>query len=114
MSVNPIRAELLLTFKNGEEYKARMSLDTVMRIEQKFKTTILKLGKKLQESDLQLIELISIVTLALRSGGNDFDEKKVTDLCASQSYVANLTMVGELIALALDAESDNVSNEKKS
>ena len=76
MSINKLRAEKLLQF-NDTEYKARMSLDTIIRIEQALDCSILKLGNKLAQADITMSEIISVITLAIRAGGNNLQDKEV-------------------------------------
>ena len=54
MSTNPIKAEKILNFKD-KTYKARMSLDTIMRVEQALGCSILKVGNKLEQVGMTLM-----------------------------------------------------------
>ena len=111
MSINPLKAEKLLHF-NDKEYKAKMSLDTIMRIEQGLGCSILKLGTRLSQADITMTEIISIVTLALRAGGNNLQDKEVKVLIAEIGLLEAIKMAGELVTLALDVP--DTDEEKKS
>ena len=111
MSTNPIKAEKILNFKN-KTYKARMSLDTIMRVEQALGCSILKVGNKLATADITLLEIINILTLSIRAGGNDITENDVKGLVSEIGIVEGMKLTGELLTLALNVEPD--STEKKS
>ncbi len=112
MSINKLKAEKLLKF-NDDEYKARMSLDTIIRIEQALNCSILKLGNKLAQADITMTEIISVITLALRSGGNNLQDKEVKGMIAQIGLLEAIKMAGELVTLALNVD-DDTADEKKS
>ena len=108
---NPLRAEK--TIKIGEsEYKSRMSLDTIARIEESLGVSILKIGQKLMAQDITQKECNIILTLCIRAGGNDVEEKDIWKLMSQQDLVKTITTIGELFALAL--QTNNSDTEKKS
>ena len=111
MSINKLKAEKLLKF-NDDEYKARMSLDTIIRIEQALNCSILKSGNKLAQADITITEIISVITLALRAGGNNLQDKEVKRLIADIGLLEGIKMAGELVTLALNVDDD--TDEKKS
>tara|TARA_A100001011_G_scaffold271005_1_gene280242 strand:+ start:224 stop:562 length:339 start_codon:yes stop_codon:yes gene_type:complete len=109
---NPIRAEK--TIKVGDtEYKARMPLDTIMRIEDSLGTSILKVGQKLMAQDITQKECVVILHLCIRAGGNDVEEKDITKLMSQQDLVATITTIGELFTLCLDVGKESSNTEKK-
>ena len=112
MSINRLKAEKILKF-NDNEYKARMSLDTIIRIEQALSCSILKLGNKLAQADITITEIISVITLALRAGGNNLQDKEVKVLVADIGLLEAIKMAGELVTLALNVD-DDTDDEKKS
>ena len=112
MSINKLKAEKILKF-NDNEYKARMSLDTIIRIEQALSCSILKLGNKLAQADITITEIISVITLALRAGGNNLQDKEVKVLVADIGLLEAIKMAGELVTLALNVD-DDTDDEKKS
>ena len=114
MSTNPIRAEKTLKFKD-KEYKALMPLDTIMRIEEALGCSILKVGNKLTTADMTLLEIITILTLSIRAGGNDINESDVKILVSPETgigLVQAIKMTGELLSLALNVDPNDA--EKKS
>tara|TARA_R100000388_G_scaffold31374_1_gene24514 strand:+ start:367 stop:696 length:330 start_codon:yes stop_codon:yes gene_type:complete len=107
---NPLRAEK--TIKLGDnEYKARMSLDTIARIEDTLGISILKVGQILTTQDITQKQCNIILTLCIRAGGNDVEEKDIWKLMSEQDLVKTITQVGELFAVALQTEQ---TSEKKS
>lgn len=112
MSINKLKAEKILQF-NDVEYKARMSIDTIVRIEQALGgTSILYIASTLSEAKLTLTEMIQIITLAIRSGGNDVKEKDIKKLVSDIGIVSAVQMVTELITLALDVPEDDMEEKK--
>ena len=112
MTTNPIKAEKQLRF-GQTSYKARMSVDTSLRIEESTGFSILKVGQKLSTGDLTLLETINILTLSIRAGGNDINENTVKGLVSEIGLVESIKQVGELLALALNVDTQSTSNEKK-
>jgi len=110
--VNPLKAEKILNFPNDKSYKARMSLDTIIRIEQAMGMSILKIGQKLASAEITLLEVINILTLAIRSGGSDIKENDVKILVSDMGLLESIKMTGELVAMALNVD-DESSAEKK-
>jgi len=116
MSINPIKAEKLLNFPNDVSYKARMSLDTMIRIENALGCSLLKLGNRLAGGDLTLTECISILTLAIRAGGNDVKDNDIKVIVDQIGIIEGIKLTGELIALGLNASTkspEEYSSEKK-
>jgi len=111
MTVNSLKAEKILNFKD-KTYKARMSLDTIMRVEEALGTSILKVGNKLTTADITLLDIITILTLAIRAGGNDITESDIKKHVSDIGLVEAMKLTGELLTLALNVDPDN--SEKKS
>ena len=111
MTTNSLKAEKILNFKD-KTYKARMSLDTIMRIEEALGTSILKVGNKLTTADITLLDIITILTLAIRAGGNDINESDIKKNVSEIGLVESMKLTGELLTLALNVDPDNT--EKKS
>ena len=88
-----------------------MSLDTIIRIENGIGCSILKLGNKLAQADITMTEIISIITLSLRAGGNDLKDSDVKALVSEIGLIEAIKMAGELVTLALNVDDDS---EKKS
>jgi hypothetical protein len=106
--VNPTRAEKLLTL-GDKTYKARISIDTIKRIESALGVGLMSVAQKLSSGEIMLDQMVSILYLSIRAGGNDITEN---DINGNINYVDALKMTGELLALALDISTDS-TNQKK-
>ena len=114
MSINKLRAEKILLL-NGKEYKARMSLDTIMKVESALDCSILKVGNKLASADMTLSQVIQVIYYGLRGGGNDVKETDVKAIVSEIGLIEAIKTAGELVTLALNIDTDEeVDSEKKS
>ena len=108
MSVNPIRAEKQITLGDNT-YTARISIDTIKRIETTLGVGLMRVGQKLSSGEIMLTEMVSIIYLSIRAGGNDITEN---DINGKIKYVDAIKMTGELLALALDISTDSTDQKK--
>jgi len=109
---NLLKAETTLKFPNDVSYKAKMSLDTIMGIESALGTSILKVANKLSTGELSLIEIITIMTLSIRAGGNNIKDSDVKKLVSDIGLIESIKTAGDLLTLALD--TGEKEDEKKS
>jgi len=109
---NLLKAETTLKFPNDVSYKAKMSLDTIMAIESALGTSILKVANKLSTGELSLMEIITIMTLSIRAGGNDIKDSDVKKLVSDLGLIESIKTAGDLLTLALD--TGEKEDEKKS
>jgi len=109
---NLLKAETTLKFPNDVSYKAKMSLDTIMGIESALGTSILKVANKLSTGELSLMEIITIMTLSIRAGGNDVKDSDVKKLVSDLGLIESIKTAGDLLTLALD--TGEKEDEKKS
>lgn len=73
--------------------------------------SIVQLTQKLSEGNLTLTEMSSIITPALRGGGEDIEENKVISLVYSSGITEGMRVCGELLANVLQGGQNNT--EKK-
>ncbi len=109
---NLLKAETTLNFPNDVSYKAKMSLDTIMGIESALGTSILKVANKLSTGELSLMEIITIMTLSIRAGGNDVKDADIKKLVSDLGLIESIKTAGDLLTLALD--TGEKEDEKKS
>ena len=64
------------------------------------------------QADITMTEIISVITLALRAGGNNLQDKEVKVLISEIVLLEAIKMAGELVTLALNVDDD--TDEKKS
>ena len=103
MSVNPIRAEKLLTL-GDKSYKA---------IENTLGTGLMSVGQKLSTGEIMLDQMVSIIYLSIRAGGSDVTENDINSLVNDTiGYVGAIKLTGELLALALDVNVDSTDQKK--
>tara|TARA_R100001440_G_scaffold54689_3_gene74506 strand:+ start:356 stop:697 length:342 start_codon:yes stop_codon:yes gene_type:complete len=111
---NLLKAEKLVKFKNGKEYKAKMSLDTILSIEQSLNMSILIIANSLSQNSLSLSQIITILTLSIRAGGNDVKDNDIKQTASENGIVDTIRVTGEVLTLALVSEDETESEEKKS
>ena len=112
MSVNPIRAEKELVL-GDKTYKARVSLDTIKRIESSLGSGLMAVANKLSTGEIMMDHMVTIIYLSIRAGGNDVTENDVNQLINDKvGYVGAIKLVGELLALALDISYEPADQKK--
>lgn len=100
--LNPQRGEIKVNL--GEKtYTGRVTLDTLMRIENALGMGLVKIAQKLQEGDLKVNELLSIITPIVRAGGNSVDQKEIGEIVWAAGLAEAMRVAGEIIAYALTA-----------
>ena len=111
---NLLKAEKTINFPNNVSYKARMSLEIMMQIESAIGTSFLKVAQRLSSGELTLTEIITIITLSIRGGGNNIEEKDIRKLVSEMGLKNAIAMTGDLLTLALaESDSGNLSDEEK-
>ena len=110
---NLLKAEKTLNFPNDKTYQAKMSLDTIMGIESALNSSILAVANKLSGGGLTLTDIITIITLSVRAGGNNVKDADVKELISEIGLVKAVENVGDLLTMALTSDSEQ-SDEKKS
>ncbi len=62
---------------------------------------------------MTLIQMVSIIFLSIRAGGNDVTENDINSLVNDTiGYVGAIKLTGELLALALDVSVDSTDQKK--
>ncbi len=110
---NLLKAEKTLNFPNDKTYQAKMSLDTIMGIETALNSSILAVANKLSAGGLTLSDIIIIITLSVRAGGNDVKEADIKEMVSEIGLVKAVEVVGDLLTMALTSDNEQ-SEEKKS
>ena len=113
---NPFRGELEVKL-NGKTYKTRMTVDACMRVEQACDLSLVKIATRLSEGDLTIHQISSVMTPALRGGGNDVEAKDVAKIIYEAGLAEGLRVCGEVLANVLsggnqDEEDVDGSTEK--
>lgn len=108
---NPKRGELEIAL-GEKKYKAKVTLDVIIRIEQSCGKGIVKIAHALSEGELTTSQMVSILTPVIRAGGNDINEKQVGESLWDAGLVGGMKAVGEVIALVLSSGGDEGNEEK--
>lgn len=91
-------------------YKARVTLDAIIKIETSLNCGIVKVLQKLTDGNLTTIEMVSIITPIIRSGGNDLSEKEIKAIVWDAGIATSMRVIGEILAKALMGD-DKEGNE---
>lgn len=109
---NPLRGEVQIQL--GEEsYKARLTIDALVRIETELDQGILKLAARISQADIRISELIVVLRAALRGGGNDLSDKDIGNIISKIGIVGASTEVAKLLATTLSDPEDKKESEGK-
>ena len=105
MEINKLKGECVITLA-GKEYKARLTVNSIMQIEDAVDMGVIKLAQKMSDGDVRLSHVISVLTPGLRGGGNDLQATDVIELVEKTGLVNSMKAVAELLALSLSADSE--------
>jgi len=103
---NPMKAQVVINL-GGVDYKARLTVDAIMQIEDAVGCGIIKLAQRMGDADIRMIDIISVLTPALRGGGKNIQDTDVKKIVSEVGIVAAATAVAELLTKSLTVESDD-------
>ena len=104
---NPLKVEIEIDL-GGKAYKTRLTVDSIMKIEDELDCGIIKLATKMAEADIRMSHIIAVLHPALRGGGNNLERKDVIKLVTDTGIVKSTTAVATLLTQTLtDSESDD-------
>jgi len=109
---NPLKGELTLNLA-GKDYKARLTIDAIMQIEDACDCGIIKLATKMGEADIRMSEILHVLLPALRGGGNDIQRKDVLKIVQEAGIVKSTAAVANLLAKSLTDDSEEEADEGK-
>lgn len=109
---NPLKAQVDINL-GGTDYKARLTVDAIIRIEEKVGCGIIKLATKMADADIRMTDLISVLTPALRGGGNDVREGDVKKMVSEVGIVETAQVVAELLTSSLSPPREEGEEEDK-
>ncbi len=109
---NPLKGEITLDLA-GKEYKARLTMNAIMQIEDACGCGIIKLATKMSEADIRMSEIISVLLPALRGGGNDLQHNDVLNIVEKAGIVKATSAVANLLAKTLTDDSEEETDEGK-
>ena len=109
---NPLKGEIDLDI-GGENYKARLTIDAIIRIEQAIGCGIIKLAQRMADADISVTDVTSVLTAALRGGGNDVTTKEVHKIITNAGIIEATTAVATLLTAAISPTDDSDEGSKK-
>ena len=112
MAKNKLKGEISIELA-GKEYKCRLTIDSVMKIEDSCNCGIIKLATKMGDGDIRMSEIINVLTPALRGGGNDMQHKDVIALVQKAGIVKSTAAVAILLTKTLTDDSEETTEEGK-
>lgn len=119
MGMNPLKGEILIKLAD-KEYKARLTVDSIIRIEDELDEGILQVAQKISVADVRIKTLQIILKYALRGGGNDLQAQDINRIIANTGIVPIAAEVTKMLVAVLQDDSneseitsDEVNTEKK-
>ena len=109
---NPLKGQIEVEL-GSKTYTARLTVDSIIKIETATGCGIIKLAQKMGEADIRITDLIAVLHQALRGGGNDIQEKDVNQIIQEVGIIDATKCVAELITKSLVADSDEGADEGK-
>jgi hypothetical protein len=82
-----------------------------MQIEAAVGCGILKLAQRMSEADIRLVDIIAVLTPALRGGGKNIQAKDVQNIVAEVGIIEATTAVANLLTAAISPQNDNSDEE---
>jgi len=110
--MNKFRGELKVNLKN-KEYDTRLTLDGIMRIEQATGKPFLQLANGLMNSSLSMTDMVTVMTQAIRGGGNNLDAKTIGELLFDAGLTESMRVTGEVLANAITGGEEEVDGKKE-
>lgn len=113
--MNPLAGEVQLEI-GGETLKARLTIDGLIRIEERLDKGIIEIVTELTNARVRINWLVVILVQALRGGGNDFNEAKIKELLTKEGVAKATVKVAEMVAASLtdiDSDEDVKKNPKE-
>ena len=111
---NPLKGEIEIEL-GGETYKCRLTIDSLVKIEDELDKGILELATDISQAKVRMRTLISVLRYALRGGGNDFDDKKIKQILTGSGIINSSAVVAQLLADSLsdpEAKEEGESSKK--
>mgnify|MGYP003126778358 CR=1 FL=1 len=103
--INPLKGEHELELA-GKTYKTRLTIDALVKIETALNKGVIEIVTELTNARVRIFWLMTILTHALRGGGNDIQDQDVKDILMKEG-IANATIkVATLLANSLNEGSD--------
>ena len=119
MGMNPLKGEILVKLAD-KDYKCRLTIDSIIRIEDELDEGILQVAQKISIADVRIKTLQIILKYALRGGGNDLQNNDINRIIANTGIVPIAAEVTKMLVAVLQDDSnesnttsDEVNTQKK-
>lgn len=107
---NKLRGEVKIDL-GGVEHTARLTIDSIIRLEEKEGESLIKMASRLADADMTTAKIVSILHLALRGGtGKDLSESEVKKMVWEAGLASGMKAVGEVLSASLTPESFSEGN----
>tara|TARA_Y100000004_G_scaffold185061_1_gene234762 strand:+ start:1196 stop:1549 length:354 start_codon:yes stop_codon:yes gene_type:complete len=112
MTTNKLKGEYKLTLA-GKDYKARLNIDAIMRIEAATNKSVIQLAQDMGTNQgITISQILVVLTNALRGGGNDLSEADVKNIIA-EGYMEAVTSVAQILTKTLTGHSEEETEQGK-
>lgn len=102
---NPHRGELEVQL--GEKtYQAKVTLDSIVRIEQALGVSIVKVAQMLANAEMTVEQIIQVLLIALRGGGNKLEKKDMQAIVWEAGLVQSMAVCGEILSAILGGNEE--------
>ena len=109
---NPLKGEIDIKL-SGKSYTCRLTVDSIIRIEDELDTSIIELAIKISQAKAKLKELATVLKYALRNGGNDIDDTDVKNLIFENGIVNLSTNVANIITTSLSDPNEKAKGKSQ-
>ena len=109
---NKFRGELKVKL-NKTDYNTRLTLDGIMRMEQTTGKPILQLANDLMTSKLSMTDIVSIMTIAMRGGGNNLQQKEVGEILFESGMIESMKVCSQILSNTITGGQKEDDEEKK-
>tara|TARA_R110000751_G_scaffold246019_1_gene346015 strand:- start:1329 stop:1679 length:351 start_codon:yes stop_codon:yes gene_type:complete len=109
---NPLKGQIEITL-GSKTYKARLTMNSIMEIEDAVGCGIIKLAQKMSEADIRMSDIISVLHPAIRGGGNDITRADTIKIVQEAGIINSTTAVADLLAKSLTDNSEEEADEGK-
>jgi len=103
---NPLKGEITLNI-GGVEHKARLTIDTIMQIENAVGCGIIKLAQRMADGDVRVSDIMNVLTPALRGGGKNITPKDVSAIITNVGIIEATTAVATLLTSSISPPTDD-------
>jgi len=87
-------------------------MDAIIKLEERFDSSIIKMATDLSSANIKMGVVIGIITIAIRGGGNDVNERSIKAKLYQIGLVEAYKIAGEILTTCIGGESDSGNEEE--